>query len=179
MKTKQHTLFKVVLKCSLALTIASTTLGGTFANTLVPASAATTTSVLAPSHNDTLTPVPASYGYFIEHYKDNIKTNTSPQTNPAIAIFNNTFLSYWSAPDSLAKNSGVLQENLNKAIAITNSANQTEIDRSYLTDRRDLRYNLISGLGPYAPAFIKAANAKTDFNNVPKRPYQPMPPTVL
>ncbi|MCH4170167.1 MAG: phosphatase PAP2 family protein [Lactobacillus sp.] len=167
MKTKQHTLFKVVLKCSLALTIASTTLGGTFANTLVPASAATTTSVQVPNNN-ALTPIPASYGFFIDHYQDNVKTNTSPQTNPAIAIFDNTFLNYWSAPDGLAKNTGVLQENLNKSIAITNSANQTEIDRSYLTDRRDLRYNLISGFGPYAPAFIKAANAKTDFPNVPK-----------
>ncbi len=42
--------------------------------------------------------------------------------------------------------------------------------RSYLTDRRDLRYNLISGFGQYAPAFIKDTNAQTDFNAVPNAP---------
>lgn len=68
------------------------------------------------------------------------------------------------------KNAGLLQENLNKSIQITDHETQTEIDRSYLTDRRDLRYNLISGFGPYATAFIKDANAQTDFNSVPSSP---------
>ncbi len=63
-----------------------------------------------------------------------------------------------------------MQENLDKSIQITNGASQAEIDRSYLTDRRDLRYNLISGFGPYAPAFIKDTNAQTDFNAVPDAP---------
>jgi len=76
-------------------------------------------------------------------------------------------LKYWDAPDGTKTNTAVLQENLDKSIQISNGASQAEIDRSYLTDRRDLRYNLISGLGQYAPAFIKDADAQTDFNAVP------------
>ncbi len=118
-----------------------------------------------------LTPVPASYGYFVEHYQENQKSNNTPATNPAIAIFNNTFLQYWSPANGGTKlNPSVLDQNIQKSIQITNARTQAETVRAYLTDRRDLRYNVLSGLGPYEAAFIQNANAQTDFSVYPANP---------
>lgn len=157
-------ILKTVLKSAFILTLTGAAVLGSQSNG-IKANAKSDTNV-----SSELNPVPASYGYFVDQYKQNIKTNNTPDTNPAIALFNNTFLKYWDAPTGTKTNTAVLQENLDKSIQITNGASQAEIDRSYLTDRRDLRYNLISGFGQYAPAFIKATNAQTDFNNVPTSP---------
>ncbi|MEY2374106.1 phosphatase PAP2 family protein [Lentilactobacillus buchneri] len=158
------TILKTVLKSAFVLTLTGAAILGAQGND-VKVNAKSDTSV-----SNELNPVPASYGYFVDHYKENVKTNSTPDTNPAIALFNNTFLSYWNPTDGTKTNQKVLQDNLDKSIQITNGASQAEIDRSYLTDRRDLRYNLISGFGPYAPAFIKDTNAQTDFNAVPDAP---------
>lgn len=162
-RTKSKSLIKSVLKCVFVLTITGTALAGRQTTGHAAKSAAN------QSIDKALTPTKGPYGYFIDHYKENVKTNATPDNNPAISIFNNTFLSYWS-PDGTKKNADLLQENLDKSIQITDHETQAEIDRSYLTDRRDLRYNLISGFGPYASAFIKDTNAQTDFNSVPSSP---------
>ncbi|MGF2385071.1 phosphatase PAP2 family protein [Lentilactobacillus otakiensis] len=157
-------ILKTVLKSAFILTLTGAAVLGSQTNG-IKANAKSDSSV-----SSELDAVPASYGYFVDQYKQNIKTNNTPDTNPAIALFNNTFLKYWDASTGTKVNTTVMQENLDKSIQITNGASQAEIDRSYLTDRRDLRYNLISGFGPYAPAFIKDTNAQTDFNAVPDAP---------
>ncbi len=129
------------------------------------------TSSKAASNSENTQPVSASYGSYVDHYQDNQKQNNQPDTNPAIAIFNNTFSKYWSAANGGTElNPALLKENLDKSIEITNNRTQSETVRSYLTDRRDLRYNLISGLGPFQTAFIKNAAAQTDFNSYPDSP---------
>lgn len=165
MGSRSKSLLKNVLKCAFVLSV----VGAAFMGGESETHAASDKGSETQSLKQALTPVKGPYGYFIDHYKENVKANTTPDNNPAISIFNNTFLSYWS-PDGTKKNAGLLQENLNKSIQITDHETQTEIDRSYLTDRQDLRYNLISGFGPYATAFIKDANAQTDFNSVPSSP---------
>ncbi|APR07268.1 phosphatase PAP2 family protein [Lentilactobacillus parabuchneri] len=158
------TILKTVLKSAFLLTLTGTAVLGS-QNADVKVNAKSDSSL-----SSELNPVPASYGYFVDHYQENVKTNSTPDTNPAIALFNNTFLTYWNPTTSTKTNASLLQENLDKSIQISNGASQAEIDRSYLTDRRDLRYNLISGFGQYAPAFIKDTNAQTDFNAVPNAP---------
>lgn len=161
MGSKQSSVLKTVLKSVFVFSVTGAALLGAQNTSQAADSSKSVASALAPQK--------ASYGYFIDQYKKNIKQNTTPDTNPAISIFDNTFLSYWS-PDGTKKNADVLKENLDKSIKITNDASQDEVNRSYLTDRRDLRYNLISGLGQYAPAFIKDASAQTDFNTIPTSP---------
>jgi len=78
------------------------------------------------------------------------------------------FSTYWA--DGKKLNEGLLAQNVAKAADITQHRNDAEAERSYLTDRRDLRYNLISGLGPYATAFVKNADAQTDFTSMPSEP---------
>ena len=158
------TILKTVLKSAFLLTLTGTAVLGS-QNADVKVNAKSDSSL-----SSELNPVPVSYGYFVDHYQENVKTNSTPDTNPAIALFNNTFLTYWNPTTSTKTNASLLQENLDKSIQISNGASQAEIDRSYLTDRRDLRYNLISGFGQYAPAFIKDTNAQTDFNAVPNAP---------
>lgn len=167
MGSRCKSLLKGALKCAFVLSVATVTLSGH--QQISHAAAAKGSLDASESLKKAITPVQGPYGYFVDHYKENVKTNTTPDNNPAIAIFDNTFLSYWS-PDGTKKNAELLQENLDKSIPITNNATQAEIDRSYLTDRRGLRYNLISGLGPYSTAFIKDADAQTDFNSVPSAP---------
>lgn len=162
-RTKSKSLIKGALKCAFFLSIVGVAFSGQSVVTHAAKSSA------SQSLDKALTPAKGPYGYFVDHYKENVKANTTPDNNPAISIFNNTFLTYWS-PDGTKKNAPLLQENLDKSIQITNHETQAEIDRSYLTDRRDLRYNLISGFGPYANAFINDANAQTDFNSIPSSP---------
>lgn len=164
MITKRKSVLQTIIKSAFVFTLSGAALFGAETNT--QASSSNDDSSLAK----TLAPQAASYGYFVDQYQQNIKTNTTPETNPAIALFNNTFLSYWDPTTKTAKNADLLKENLDKSVQISNGASQAEIDRSYLTDRRDLRYNLISGFGPYANAFIKDAGAQTDFNSVPDAP---------
>src|SRR5699024_6909608 len=60
--------------------------------------------------------------------------------------------------------------NLAKSAKVTEDRSASESERAYLSDRRDRRYNLISGLGPYAPAFIQNADAQTNYISMPSAP---------
>ncbi|WP_283679240.1 phosphatase PAP2 family protein [Lentilactobacillus sp. Marseille-Q4993] len=151
-------------------TLALTTIAATGVSAVAPHTAhaaGETKSQIAQQ----LAPKKANYGYYVDSYQKNVKDNDKPGTNPGIDIFDNTFLQYWSPANGGKKlDPNILQQNLDKSIAITKKRNQDETVRSYLTDRRDLRYNLISGLGPYANAFIKNAAAQTDYNDYPSTP---------
>ncbi|WP_203640273.1 phosphatase PAP2 family protein [Levilactobacillus andaensis] len=152
MKTRQRTWTK---RAATILSLVAVTLP--MATTV--ASAATTT--------DDLSAHEAPYGYFVDTYQQNTKKNTTQTNNPVVGEMAE-FSTYWNNDKAL--NTVLLGENVGKAAAITQKRTDAEATRSYLTDRRDLRYNLISGLGPYASAFIKNADAKTDFNDMPSTP---------
>ena len=156
---------KFTLVCALSLSL----LGA--AATTTNASTHKKTASSAARVAEDIKPVAASYGYFINEYTKNVKANNTPATNPATALFDKTFLKYWSPANGGTKlNKTVLGENINKSIQITNHRSKAETVRSFLTDRRDLRYNLISGLGPYQAAFVKNADAQTDFHKYPSKP---------
>lgn len=126
-----------------------------------------TTVAQAKTATDNLTPQAAPYGYFVDTYQANTSKNTTPQTNPVVGEMAE-FSTYWA--DGKKLNPGLLSQNIAKAADITQHRNDGEAERSYLTDRRDLRYNLISGLGPYATTFVKNADAQTDFTSMPSEP---------
>lgn len=126
-----------------------------------------TTVAQAKTVTDNLTPQAAPYGYFVDTYQANVSKNTTQQNNPVVGEMAE-FSTYWA--DGKKLNEGLLAQNVAKAADITQHRNDAEAERSYLTDRRDLRYNLISGLGPYATAFVKNADAQTDFNSMPSEP---------
>ena len=122
----------------------------------------------AESVKDMLRPHAAGYGYYVDDYLNNKAGNVTTTDNPALGLLSE-FFQYWSPTK------GVLNPTiLNDSIAVTAHATQTrtpaEVKRSFLTDRRDLSYDLLSGLGPYQNAFIQNADAKTDYYDVPAAP---------
>lgn len=144
-------------------------LGVTLATALVllplmtPVAQAKTTSAAAM-----IKPHEAGYGYYVDTYRNNVKGNTTVTTNPSFGLLY-TFDKIWS-PTAGQKDPGLIRQSLDIAAKITQTRSQAEVKRSFLTDRRRLEYNNISGLGPYAAAFIKNADAKTDYYDVPAAP---------
>lgn len=116
-----------------------------------------------------LAPKAASYGYYVDLYKNNVKTNLDPNINPGIGVFQNTFSNYWSG-DGIKKNPAILDENVEKTTQITANVSADDALRSYLTDRRDSPYNVISGVGPYADEFIQKSGAHTNYTSLPSSP---------
>lgn len=151
MKTNQHSWFQ---KALVTVSIAVVTLP--FA---IQSAQAKTTDELAPHA--------AAYGYFVDHYRQNIAGHTTVQNNPVVGEMS-SFSTYWSSGQ--AHDPDILNQNIVQSAIITQHRTDAEATRSYLTDCRDLRYNLISGLGPYATTFIKNANAQTDFTTMPTTP---------
>lgn len=143
-------------------------LGATLATALVLLPLMTPVAQAKASVDDLIAPHRASYGYYVDTYKNNVKTNTTPSTNPAYGLLNN-FSQYWS-PVKGQLNPSLLNENTAIAARITQQRTAAEVKRSYLTDRRSLSYSIISGLGPFEAAFIQNAGAKTDFTDVPAVP---------
>jgi len=122
----------------------------------------------AESVSDMIKPHEATYGYYVDTYKQNVKTNTTPATNPAYGLLNN-FSQLWS-PVKGQLNPTILNENTAIAASITQHRTPAEVKRSFLTDRRSLSYSIISGLGPFEKAFIQNAGAATDYYDVPDAP---------
>ncbi|NLR32287.1 phosphatase PAP2 family protein [Levilactobacillus tujiorum] len=127
-----------------------------------------------------LQPHQADYGCLVDEYHHNLDNMTymTPTSDPVIGVVNG-FTKYWSKGQVVDK--AMIDLNLAKAAKVTQERSESEMERSYFSDRRDLRYNLISGLGPYAPAFIKNANAQTNYLSMPSTPlpakYSPKSPT--
>lgn len=151
MKTRQRTWTKRV---TAILSLAAVTLP--LATNVAQAS---TTAQLAPQR--------AVYGYFMDTYKQNVSTYKTAANNPMIGMLAE-FSNYYADGKNL--NKALMQENIDKSAKITQNRTPAEEERSYLTDRRDLRYSVINALGPYAPAFIKNANAQTPFHKMPSTP---------
>lgn len=125
------------------------------------------TNVAQASTAAQLAPQRAVYGYFMDTYKQNVSTYRTASNNPMIGMLSE-FSNYYADGKNLDK--ALMKENIDESAKITQNRTPAEEERSYLTDRRDLRYCVINALGPYAPAFIKNANAQTPFHSMPSTP---------
>lgn len=143
-------------------------LGVTLATVLVLLPLMTPVAHAKTTAAEMIAPHEASYGYYVDTYQNNVKSNTTVTTNPSFGLLY-TFDKLWS-PTEGQKNPALIQQSLDIAAQITQTRSAAEVKRSFLTDRRYLEYNNISGLGPYAAAFIQNAEAKTDYYDVPAAP---------
>lgn len=116
-----------------------------------------------------LQPHEADYGYLVDGYHHNLDNMTymTPTSDPVIGVING-FTKYWR--DGKVVDQSMIDLNLAKSAKVTEERSASESERAYFSDRRDLRYNLISGLGPYAPAFIQNADAQTSYISMPSAP---------
>ncbi|MDO5293516.1 MAG: phosphatase PAP2 family protein [bacterium] len=109
-------------------------------------------------------PHKAAYGYYVDVYKNNDKSNMTPETNPSIGVLSK-FLELFTPGDSwntgTKENVSVLNTNIINSAVIANSRTEKMQEAAYLDDRRNQNYSMISGLGDYADAFKKGTNAGT------------------
>ncbi len=98
----------------------------------------------------TVTPTEPSWGYFVDHYKNNSAANKTESTNPTLGLlseFNKLWTpgATWDTGTKL--NSSVLDANIQKVIDIAARRTSSEADAAYLDDRRNQSYSVIDGLG--------------------------------
>jgi autotransporter-associated beta strand protein len=102
--------------------------------------------------------------HFVDAYKTNQSTNTTPQTNAAIRLLGR-FSDLWQPGTSWNNgtklNAAVLDENIQHSIDMTKALTPAESKEAYLTDRRNQSYTAINGFGPYADAVRSASGAGT------------------
>lgn len=114
-----------------------------------------------------ITPVPGSYGYFVDTYKTNEMDNQSPESNAVIGLLS-SFLTLWQPGDSWdngvftgAAGELVLNKNIEICEELTGSRTGEQELAAYLTDRRNQNYTALDGLGPYTQVFKDLSNAAT------------------
>jgi autotransporter-associated beta strand protein len=117
----------------------------------------------------TLAPPSVTTGCFVDQYKNNIKANATPQSNPTIALLSG-FAQLWkpgSTWDTGTKlQSTILDANIQKSINITTQRSQDATLLIYLDDRRDQSYSTIDGLGPYTDDYRTKAGAVTTITDI-------------
>ncbi|WP_420539875.1 phosphatase PAP2 family protein [Paenibacillus polymyxa] len=118
----------------------------------------------------TVTPTEPSWGYFVDHYKNNSSANKTESSNPTLGLlseFNKLWTpgATWDTGTKL--NSSVLDANIQKVIDIAARRTSSESDAAYLDDRRNQSYSVIDGLGSLTDIYRKQAGATTTINDVP------------
>ncbi|WP_058829087.1 acid phosphatase [Paenibacillus polymyxa] len=118
----------------------------------------------------TVTPTEPSWGYFVDHYKNNSAANKTESSNPTLGLlseFNKLWTpgATWDTGTKL--NSNVLDANIQKVIDIAARRTSSEADAAYLDDRRNQSYSVIDGLGSLTDVYRKKAGATTTINDVP------------
>ncbi|WP_103042260.1 phosphatase PAP2 family protein [Paenibacillus polymyxa] len=118
----------------------------------------------------TVTPTEPSWGYFVDHYKNNSSANKTESSNPTLGLlseFNKLWTpgATWDTGTKL--NSSVLDANIQKVIDIAARRTSSEADAAYLDDRRNQSYSVIDGLGSLTDIYRKQAGATTTINDVP------------
>lgn len=118
----------------------------------------------------TVTPTEPSWGYFVDHYKNNSSANKTESSNPTLGLlseFNKLWTpgATWDTGTKL--NSSVLDANIQKVIDIASRRTSSEADAAYLDDRRNQSYSVIDGLGSLTDIYRKKTGATTTINDVP------------
>lgn len=111
-----------------------------------------------------ITPHAASYGYYVDVYKNNETSNMTPESNPSIGVLSK-FLELYTPGASwdtgTVVNQAVHNANLINTAIIAGSRTKEMEEKAYLDDRRHQSYSVISGLGGYAEVFKAGTNAGT------------------
>lgn len=128
----------------------------------------TTNVVKAEESDDAINPKQASYGYYIDVYRNNSSDNMTPEINPAIGVLSQ-FLNYWKPGtewnNGTILNSGVHNKNIELSKNIADSRTKEAEDKAYLDDRRNQSYSTITGLGAYSDEFKNGTNAGTTISD--------------
>ena len=123
----------------------------------------------AKDTDEAIKPHSASYGCYIDVYKNNNTDNFTPEGNPSIGVLSK-FLDLWQPGtewnNGKKLNSNVLDKNIENSRIISSSRNSEDERKAYLDDRRDQSYSIISGLGPYSEEFKKGTNAGTTIPDI-------------
>ena len=124
----------------------------------------TATFAVNVADDSVLEPQVAPYGYYIDTYKNNTKSNLNPDSNPALGVLSK-FLDLWTPGTSwdngTVLNSEVHKQNIETVISITNNRTPEDETEAYLVDRRHQSYSIITGLDTYSDNFKVGANAGT------------------
>lgn len=144
------------LKATLAVALVLAPLG-----LVTPAAASTNVAEMIRPHE-------ASYGFYVDTYLNNTADHKTIYNNPAVGV-TSEFYRYWS-PDKGILNQAVLDMSVAATAKATQNRTAAEERRSFFTDRVNLPYTIVSGLGPYATAFVKNAEAQTSYHVMPTKP---------
>lgn len=144
------------LKATLAVALVLAPLG-----LATPAAASTNVAEMIRPHE-------ASYGFYVDTYLNNTADHKTIYNNPAVGV-TSEFYRYWS-PDKGILNQAVLDMSVAATAKATQNRTAAEERRSFFTDRVNLPYTIVSGLGPYATAFVKNTEAQTSYHVMPTKP---------
>ncbi|WP_110934348.1 acid phosphatase [Paenibacillus bouchesdurhonensis] len=119
---------------------------------------------------ESVVPPKSSWGYFVDHYKNNSKDNLSTTTNPAIGILSEyeklwTPGANWDAGTKLSDT--LLDANIQKVVEITANRTPSEAEAAYYDDRRKQSYSVIEGLGALTDIYRVKAGATTTIKHIP------------
>ncbi|MBW5446126.1 phosphatase PAP2 family protein [Cohnella sp. CFH 77786] len=152
MKARKKQVVAAVLSGSLLLS----TLGGSYSS----AATASTTVALPPA---------PSWGYFVDHYKNNKKENMTVDSNPTLGVlsgFNKLWAPGTTWDTGTKLNGSVLDHNIQTVVDIASLRTAGEAEAAYLDDRRNQSYSVIDGLGSLADVYRKDAGATTTILDV-------------
>ncbi|MDR3593693.1 phosphatase PAP2 family protein [Clostridium sp.] len=122
--------------------------------------------------DDNLTPNPGTYGYYVDSYTNNIRSNMTPESNPSIGVLSQ-FLNLYNPKTGDILNADVQQHNIDTDIELT-SANTTaaavsttgSLAQVFFDDRRNQNYSVTDGLGNYTDVFRRLSNAQTSVTTI-------------
>lgn len=116
-----------------------------------------------------IAPKPGQYGYYVDVYRNNISSNMTTTSNPAIGVLSG-FLEVYKPGSSwnngTVLNSEVHQYNIENSVLIAKSSTEEMTKAAYLDDRRNQSYSVITGLGGYSDLFKAGTNAGTTISDV-------------
>ena len=108
---------------------------------------------------------------FVDNYKTNQSSNTTAQTNAALALLSGyttlwTIGSAWNTGAPTAEGVAVLEANERYVVEKTRHLSPQQLESAYFTDRRNQSYTATSGLGALTEAYRAAAGATTTITSV-------------
>lgn len=108
---------------------------------------------------------------FVDNYKTNQSSNTTAQTNAALALLSGyttlwTIGSAWNTGAPTAQGVAVLEANEHYVVEKTRHLSPHQLESAYFTDRRNQSYTATSGLGALTDAYREAAGATTTITSV-------------
>lgn len=99
---------------------------------------------------------------FVDNYKTNVSSNTTPQTNAAISLLSGYSVLWspgatWNTGTPTTLGAVVLRADEDYVADVTASRTAEQAESAYFTDRRNQSYTAINGLGSLADAYRTAA----------------------